>query len=92
MPYMSIDGLLQGFEAYNEVIRVVARDKGALLIGDPDGIPADSVHYVDSAHFTDAGSRAMARRVTAALVGSVDFVKLIDAKMQAAKPAVSGKD
>ena len=73
MPYMSIDGLLEGSEISNQVIRAVAREQGALLIGDENAIPGNSADYANSSHLTDAGSRAMARRVTAALEGSAEL-------------------
>lgn len=70
MPYMSIEGLLAGYEAYNRAIRQVARDTGALLVDGELDIPGDGVHFTDSVHFTDAGSVAMARRVSDALLAS----------------------
>ena len=92
MPYMSIDGLLEGSEISNQVIRAVAREQGALLIGDENAIPGDSADYADSSHLTDAGSRAMARRVTAALEGSAEFVKLVETKQSAAHPRSAARN
>ena len=80
MPYMSIAGLLDGFEAYNRVIRRVAEENGALLISGENEIPGDAVHFADSYHFTDAGSRAMADRVTGALLASQTFRDLIESR------------
>jgi len=73
MPHMNIEGLLNGFEEYNRVIREVARDTGALLIDDEHRIPSDARHYTDSVHFTDAGSRVMADRVAEALLAAPTF-------------------
>jgi lysophospholipase L1-like esterase len=73
MPYMSIDGLLTAFDAYNEAIRQVAKATGALLVNDELSIPGDSKHFVDSVHFTDAGSQAMAERVVSVLLKSEAF-------------------
>lgn len=67
MPYMGIEALLKGYEAYNAAIRRVAQDTGALLIEGELNIPGDAAHFTDSVHFTDQGSAAMARRVAAAL-------------------------
>jgi len=67
MPFMSLEGLLFGYGRYNDVIRGVARDQQALLIGGENEIPGDATHFVDSVHFSDAGSRAMAQRVFTAL-------------------------
>jgi lysophospholipase L1-like esterase len=83
MPFMSLDGLVAGYRTYNDVIRSVASAKGALLIGDENAIPSNSTNYNDSVHFTDIGSRAMAARVSNALLGSSEFKALVTAR---AKP------
>jgi len=70
MPYMSIDGLLRGYEEYNRVIREVARRSGVVLVEAEGAIPPDRVHYADSVHFTDAGSRALAGIVARELLAS----------------------
>jgi len=77
MPFMSLDGLLLGYARYNDVIRAVARDQRALLIGGENGIPGDATHFVDSVHFSDAGSRKMAERVFNALSNDPKIVALI---------------
>lgn len=78
MPFMSMDGLLAGYARFNEVIKDAARAEGALLIDGEDRIPGDPVHFVDSVHFTDQGSRAMADRVVAALDADPAVRKLVD--------------
>jgi len=70
MPYMSIEGLLEAYASYNEVVRQVAEETGAFLIADENVIPADAVHFADSVHFTDKGSHAMAERVVQGLLKS----------------------
>ncbi len=70
IPYMSPEQLLAAFEAYNSVIRAAAENSGAFLIDDDAGIPADEADFVDSIHFTDRGSRAMAERVYNGLLQS----------------------
>jgi lysophospholipase L1-like esterase len=77
MPSMSLDGLLLGYGRYNDIIREVARDRQALLIGGETGIPGDAAHFVDSVHFSDAGSRRMAQRVVDALASDPKTVELI---------------
>lgn len=75
-PFLSIDGLLSAFGAYNAVIAEVGHAEGAVVIGDETRIPGDAVHFVDSVHFTDAGNRVMADRVVEALLaeGVIDRV------------------
>jgi lysophospholipase L1-like esterase len=77
MPYMSVDGLLEGFEEYNRVIREVATRRSAILVGGESEIPGDSVHFVDSVHFTEAGSRRMAARVSSVLAEERSFHDLV---------------
>jgi lysophospholipase L1-like esterase len=76
MPFMTPAGLLDAYERYNQVIREVARDTGALLIEGEHDIPGDARHFTDSVHFTDDGARAMASRVSAALTRSPDVAAL----------------
>jgi lysophospholipase L1-like esterase len=67
MPYMSIGGLLRGFAAYNRVIRDVAAAKGVVLVDGEESIPGDGAHFNDSVHFTDAGCKKQAERVSAVI-------------------------
>lgn len=78
MPYMTVDGILAGFEAYNRAIREIADATGAELIGGETMIPGDGAHYVDSVHFTDRGSRAMAERVGGAILASKALGRLME--------------
>jgi lysophospholipase L1-like esterase len=71
MPFITPDGLIASYERYNEIIREVARESGAVLIDGENSIPGDSRHFVDSVHFTDLGSAAMAERVLAVLSPSL---------------------
>lgn len=80
MPYMTLENLLAGFAAYNRVIDQVAADSGAVLIGGEDTIPGDPAHFADSVHFTDAGSRIMARRVLDAMTGDAALTAFINLK------------
>lgn len=77
MPYMSVKGLLAGFDAYNEAIRRVAATTGAVLVDGEDRIPGDGEHYNDSVHFKAAGCAAMAKRVMLALSKSEDLATLV---------------
>ena len=69
--------LIEGYERYNQIIREVARETGALLIDGENGIPGDSVHFADTVHFTDAGSKAMAHRISSALISSATLHKIL---------------
>jgi lysophospholipase L1-like esterase len=86
MPHMTIAGLVAGFEEYNRVIRAVATETGAVLIAGDEQIAADDLHYADSVHFRDAGSRAMAARVTQALSAAPPFQTLVSCRAAALAP------
>ena len=77
MPFVTPRLLIESFERYNEIVREVARETGVLLIEGENDIPGNRLHFADTVHFTDAGSKAMAERVTRALMVSgqlKDFV------------------
>jgi lysophospholipase L1-like esterase len=80
MPFMTPHGLIEAFTQYNEIIRDVARETGAVLIEGETLIPGDSEHFNDSVHFKDAGSRAMAHRVSEVLLKSTEFQALAESK------------
>ena len=67
MPGYDFDALVRAFGRYNDIIREVSRQEGGLLIDDEDRIPGDPEHFVDSVHFSDAGSRIQGLRVSEAL-------------------------
>lgn len=77
MPYMTLGGLLDAYNNYNNVIREVARETNVILIEAEFGIPGDDTHFNDSVHFTDAGSEVMARVVAEALVQSQALQELV---------------
>ncbi len=68
MPYIQPGEFVRYFAAYNETIRTVSRHTGTLLIGNEHSIPGTKKYFKDSVHFTDAGSRLMAKRVADGLI------------------------
>jgi lysophospholipase L1-like esterase len=72
-PFASPDVLIQGFADYNAKIRSVARAAGVHVIEGEHDIPGDAKHFVDTVHFSDAGSAAMARRVASSLTAHETF-------------------
>jgi lysophospholipase L1-like esterase len=79
MPFVTAPLLLDAFERYNDIGRQVAAEAGVVLIDGADEIPGDPAHFTDTVHFTDAGSRAMADRLTRALRGNPAFQAVVDA-------------
>jgi lysophospholipase L1-like esterase len=82
-PFLSIEGLLEGWDAYNEAIRAAARETGAVLIEKEDSIPGDDVHFIDSVHFLDPGSAKQAERVVEGLVTAPAFQALVRSRSAA---------
>jgi hypothetical protein len=68
MPHLSLADLVDLREAYERAVAEVATESGAILVDVADAIPADSRHFVDSNHFTAAGSARMAQVVSAKLI------------------------
>lgn len=80
VPFMTPEGLIRGFERYNAIIRRVAEEQGAILVEVARAIPGDGEHFNDSVHFTDAGSREMARILVEALRDAEPVRALMAAK------------
>lgn len=76
-PFMTHEGLVRGFARYNEIIRTVAKEHGALLVEGENEIAGSASHFIDSVHFNDAGSAAMAERVAKALKSSPRFADIV---------------
>ena len=74
---------MEGYEAFNMVIRKVAKETGVELIADEFVIPGDAEHFLDTVHFTKAGSEAMANRVLAGLLESTNFQAFIYERISA---------
>ena len=77
MPFATTQLLIDGYERYNQIVREVAKETGAMLIEGENEIPGDPAHFADSVHFTDAGSRAMAQRISRALISSPMLKRLL---------------
>lgn len=82
-PYMTVRGILDGWDAYNAAIRDAAAKTGAILIGGENEIPADDRNFADSVHFRDAGARAQADRITRGLTSSPQFRRFLESRLGA---------
>lgn len=80
MPYLSANDLLAVFRRYNRIIREVAKKTGSLLVEHENEIPGDPMHFNDTVHFKDAGSRVQADRIVSALLGSAEFQRIAATK------------
>ncbi|MBC8451806.1 MAG: SGNH/GDSL hydrolase family protein [Rhodospirillaceae bacterium] len=70
MPYITPKGFIRYFSAYNNAIRDVAAQTGAVLIENENSIPGTEVYFKDSVHFTDKGNQLMAERVSSGLINA----------------------
>lgn len=77
MPFLHPESIIAAYERYNDIVREVARQTGSLLIEGENDIPGDPVHFADTVHFTDAGSRAMAARISSALMADTRLKALL---------------
>jgi len=62
MPWMSIDGMLDAMDVYNQAILDYASRAALPVVDDREAVPADAEHYSDCMHFLDKGAEAMADR------------------------------
>ena len=62
MPWMSIEGMLDAVDVYNQAIVGYAQAQGVLVLTETDRFPADDVHFADCMHLSDRGCQSMARR------------------------------
>jgi hypothetical protein len=54
-------------ERYNDVLRVLALEEGALLIDLARRLPKDSRYFYDTIHFTNEGAERVGREIYRAL-------------------------
>ena len=62
MPWMSIDGMLDAIDVYNQAILDYAASHALPVVDDRAAIPPDAEHFTDCMHLADKGAEAMAER------------------------------
>ena len=62
MPWMSIDGMLDAMDVYNQAILDYAKRQNLPVVDDREAIPPDAEHFSDCMHLIDKGAEAMAER------------------------------
>jgi lysophospholipase L1-like esterase len=62
MPWMTIEGLLDGTDLYNKALLDYAKSHGVPIVDDRESVPGDDRHFVDWAHFSEEGAMKMAER------------------------------
>jgi lysophospholipase L1-like esterase len=67
MPWMSIDGMLDAMDVYNQAIVDFGARAGLQVVDDRFAIPPDAEHFTDCMHLADKGNEAMAERFARAL-------------------------
>ena len=68
MPWMSIDGLLDAMDVYNDAILKYGSRVGLLVVDDRFVIPPDTEHFSDCMHLLDKGNEVMSKRFADALI------------------------
>lgn len=67
MPWMSIDGMLDAMDVYNQAIVDYGASAGLTVVDDRSVIPPDAEHFSDCMHLLDKGNDVMAKRFHRAL-------------------------
>ena len=62
MPWMSIEGMLDAVDVYNDAILGYGKRAGLPVVDDRNAIPADAAHFADCMHLADQGNAVMAER------------------------------
>jgi len=70
MPWMSIDGMLDAMDVYNQAILDYAAEHQLFAIDDRFAVPADAEHFVDCMHLSTRGNAVMADRFARGLRAS----------------------
>jgi hypothetical protein len=81
MPWMSMDDLLDGTDAYNAAVLEFGRTSGVPVVDDRDVVPPDAEHFVDCCHLADKGCSRMADRFFGFLEQQQLVRPLIEAKL-----------
>jgi hypothetical protein len=62
MPWLSIDGMLDAMDVYNQAILDYGARAHLSVVDDREAIPPDAAHFSDCMHLVDKGAEAMADR------------------------------
>ncbi|HNO79886.1 MAG TPA: SGNH/GDSL hydrolase family protein [Phycisphaerae bacterium] len=62
-PQLTVDGLIDAYERYNDAIRLAANERGARLADADQRIPKEKACFRDSIHFSPLGHERMAHLV-----------------------------
>lgn len=84
---MSFPLLYDSVLEMNRIVKDVAAKGGAVFVDGYGGVPRDFDHYVDSVHFSDKGSAALARLITDTLLGDARFQAVVQRVRQRATSA-----
>jgi len=82
MPWMSIDGLLNTVDLYNQAILDYAKRANLPVVDDREAIPPDAEHYSDCVHMLDKGNERMADRFAKYLRASGVVDRLIARRLR----------
>ena len=79
MPYLSIPQMLDIKDKYNDIIKRVASERGIPFISDLSiGVPGSSNYYVDTNHYTPAGSALAGRGLASAFKDQEDVIERLN--------------
>jgi len=93
-PYLHIDSVVELHDAYNKVIRKVARRFDAPVIDVEATIPTQRKYFYDSMHLRKLGGQLLARAMVHKLLGNPTFMQLADDKTNCVRedrPAIGNR-
>lgn len=91
MPWMSIDGMLDAMDTYNQAILDYAARNNLPVVDDREAVPPDAEHFSDCMHFLDKGAEAMADRFFRYLKGSDVLKQAMDRAQRPAGVQTTGE-
>lgn len=77
MPWMSMEGMLDAMDTYNQAILDYAARNSVPVVDDREAVPPDAEHFSDAMHFLDKGAEAMADRFFKYLRTSTELQRAI---------------
>lgn len=80
LPYMSVSGFLNIQKQHVDILDSLCREKSIPFYDLSSAVPGEARYYVDSAHFSDEGSRLFGRAVADKLGSSQLFADMLETK------------
>jgi lysophospholipase L1-like esterase len=71
LPYLTVDGIIDGLARYNAITREVGAERGAAIVDVAASLDLEDTDFADYCHWSDAGAERMGRFVATSLPESL---------------------